>query len=119
MGTTVSQLFRQAGRRQGSLTTHHFASLAGRFARLGSRERFLSDTLGHTGVFFEEARQTVVADGRDDALDVAVSEFGFRLPLELRIRNAHRDDGRQPFAKVIARGNVIFEDVFFFSIVVE
>ena len=60
------------------------------------------------------------ADDRvDDAFDFAVAELGFRLPFELRMRHAHRNDGGQTFAQIVARGNKIFEQVFLLAVVVQ
>ena len=53
-------------------------------------------------VLLEERAQLVVDDRLDDALDLGVAELGLRLPFELRPRNLDADDGRQPFADVVA-----------------
>ena len=57
--------------------------------------------------------------GRHDAFDLAVSQLGLGLAFELRVRDAHRDDGGQPFAEVVAAGYQILEDVFLLAVVVQ
>ena len=75
--------------------------------------------LADLGVFFQVAIQEI-ADGRvDDAFDLAVAELGLGLAFELRLGHAQRDDGRQPFAEVVARGDQVLEQAFLLAVVVQ
>src|SRR5215813_6357821 len=55
-----------------------------------------------SAIFRERFGELVVDDLLDQALDVAVAELGLRLPFELRLRQPHRDHGRQAFADVVS-----------------
>ena len=57
----------------------------------------------------------------DDVLDLGVVQLAFGLALELRVGEAHRDDGGQALAHVVAGevGVTLFEDVGLAGVVVE
>ena len=62
----------------------------------------------------------MIADRRvDNAFDFAVAKLGLGLPLELRFGNAGRDDRRQAFAEILARGHEVLEHVLFLAVGVE
>src|SRR6202521_5284014 len=85
-----------------ALAQHQIAGLPGRLARTGRIDRLPHDPPRHPGVLLEVRAELVVENGLDDALDLGVAELGLGLALELRMRDLHADDGRQPFADVVA-----------------
>ena len=97
----------------------HQAGLAGALARFGRQQALLRDDLGRLGILFEKAIEEI-ADGRvDDAFDLAVAELGLGLAFELRLGHAQRNDGRQAFAEILARGDQVLEEVFFLAVGVQ
>ena len=86
------------------------AALAGELARLArglaglrGADALVGDLARGRRVFLEELGELVVHDLLDEPLDVGVAQLGLRLPLELRLGQPHRDDGRQALAHVVAR----------------
>ena len=98
----VGQLARQAAVLEGALAAHQVAGLARRVARARRLHRLQDDPLGDGGVLLEERAELVVDDRLDDPLHLGVAELRLRLPLELRLRDLHADDRRQPLADVVA-----------------
>ena len=60
------------------------------------------DPLGHGRVGLEELGQPLVDDPGRDPLDVAVTQLGLGLALELRVGYPDADDRREPFLEVLA-----------------
>ena len=76
--------------------------LAGRFAGLGRQHRFLGDHAGRFGILFEITGEKI-ADGRiHQPFDFDVVQLHLRLRFEFRLGHANADDGRQPFAEILA-----------------
>ncbi len=100
--SAVCEFAGQSTRIQRRLAPGQIARLARRLARLTCRDDLLDNTPGCRGILLEEFRQCF-ADGRfDNSLNIRIAQFGLRLPLKLRIRNAHGDDGGQALARVFA-----------------
>src|SRR5262249_51789285 len=81
--------------------------LARRLARLRRAHALVRDLPRGRRVFLERFSQSIVDDLLDQTLDLGVAELGLRLALELRVRDAHRHDGRQPFAHVVTRHSAL------------
>src|SRR3990172_2736584 len=73
-----------------------------RLPRLGRPDALLDDPARGRRILFEGHRQFLVHDGLDPPLDVAVAQLGLRLPLELGLGQADRDDGRESLADILA-----------------
>ena len=58
-------------------------------------------------ILFEKEVEAFGDEARHDAAYPRVAEFRFRLALELRILQLHRDDGRQAFHDVVGRKRVV------------
>ena len=66
-------------------------------------------------------RQLLVADLLHEGLDLGVAQFGFGLPLELRIGDLHRNHSGQALSDVVA-GKVrvlLFEDLLVLGVLVD
>src|SRR5262249_3699500 len=85
--------------------------LGRRLARLRREDDLLHDLLRVLRVLFEELRQELVEDARDDAFDLRIVEANLRLRLELRLGNLDADNGRDALAVVLATGRDVFEVV--------
>ena len=117
--TTVSQLFGQSAGGQGPLATNHLAGLAGGFPGLRGPHALSGNQLRHFRIGFEKLRQPIVYDRGDNPLDLAVSQLGFGLPLELGIRNPDRDHRRQPLAKIITGRSRVLEEILLATVLVD
>src|SRR6266545_1049872 len=73
--------------------------LPGRLPRLGRSHALVGDLPRRRRVLLEGLGQPVVDDLLNQTLDFRVPELRFGLPFELRIRDAHGNDGRQAFAE--------------------
>src|SRR5581483_7774273 len=80
----------------------HLPRLACGLARLRGVDALLGDPPGGGRILLEDLGQLVVDDRLHQAADLAVTELGLRLALELRLRQANRDDRAEPFPDVIA-----------------
>ena len=72
-------------------------------------------------MLFEICAQGVADGCLHRSYNFVIAEFGFGLPLELRLHDFHRDYGCQTFAEVIA-GNLdfaLFQELVVFSIFLE
>ena len=120
LAEAVAELAGQRAAAEDALAVaQHFLGLAGRFAGLGGEEALLDDGLGGLGVLFEVLAEEL-AEGRvDDAFDLGVVEAVLRLGLELRLGDADGDDRGQPFAKILAAGDEVLEQVLLLAVVVE
>src|SRR5262245_1831596 len=99
---TVRQLAWQRAAIERALPADQVAGLASRFARPRRIDRFADDLASDSRVLFQVGAQLVVDDRLDDSLDLGVAKLGFRLSLELRMRNLDADDAGQAFADVVA-----------------
>ena len=116
----IAELARQPAAGEGPLAlADHQAGFAGAFASLGRQQTLVDDDLGGLGILFQVAIQVIAHRRVDDAFDLAVAELGLGLPFELRLGHAQRDDGREPFAEVVARGDQVFEQALLFAVVVQ
>ena len=116
----VAELAGQAAAGQGAFAlAQQGFGFAGGFAGFGSEDAFADDDFGDFGIFFEVFAETIADDGVDDAFDFAVAELGFGLAFELRMGDAHRDDGGEAFADIVAGGNEIFQQVFLLAVLVQ
>src|SRR3989338_8095730 len=86
-----------------ALLARQLARLAGRLARLGGAHDLVGDLARGARVLLERLAQLVVHDLLDQPLHVRVAELGLGLALELRLGQAHRHDGAEPLAHVVAR----------------
>ena len=104
----VRQLARQYSTLQRALLPGEVSRLPGRLPGPGRRQRLLDDGLGGLGVFVEEDGEVLV-DGRlDGSADLAVTQLGLRLPLELGLHDLHAEDAGQPFPNVIAGEALVY-----------
>src|SRR6266850_2456630 len=78
------------------------AGLARGLARLGGAHALVDDLARGGGIFLEGLGQLLVDDLLHEALEIGVTQLGLRLALELRIGQAHRDDGAEALADVVA-----------------
>ena len=78
------------------------AGLARGLARLGGAHALVDDLARGGGIFLEGLGQLLVDDLLHEALEVGVAQLGLRLALELRIWHAHRDDGAEALADIVA-----------------
>ena len=79
------------------------ARLARRLARLRRPHALVGDLPRGRRILLEHLGEAIVDDLLHQALDLGVAELGLGLALELRVGDADRHDGRQPFAHVVAR----------------
>ena len=101
-GTAVRQLARQATDVGGRLAAHHVARLAGSIACMRGGHCLFDDGLRLGRVGIQPIRQVFIHCPLHEALDLGVSELGLRLTFELRVTDAHGNDGRQALTHVIA-----------------
>ena len=85
------------------LAPRELPRLARRLAGARRRQHLVDDLAGHRRVLLEVLSQALADDALDHALDLAVSELGLGLTLELRVLHLHRDHRGQAFAHVLAR----------------
>ena len=85
-----------------ALLARELARLARRLARLRGVHALLGDLPRAGGILLEGLGELVVDDRLDEAADLAVAELGLRLPLELGLRQPHRDDRGEALADVVA-----------------
>src|SRR6267378_3754026 len=78
------------------------AGLARGLARLSGAHALVDDLARGGGIFLERLGQLLVDDLLHEALEVGVAQLGLRLALELRIGHAHRDDGAEALADIVA-----------------
>ena len=74
--------------------------------------------LAMLGFFFHILGQLLEDDRIHNAFDIRIDQFFLGLSLELRIGHANGNDGDQTFAKVIARRNNFFEQLFALAVIV-
>src|SRR5579859_2076223 len=86
----------------GGFAAREFARFAGGFAGAGRVNALADDAPRDSGMLVEPFAEAFVDDLLDVALDVAV-ELAFGLAFELRLRQAHADNGDKAFADVVAR----------------
>src|SRR5581483_6583676 len=98
----VGELAGEAHAVQEALAARQLAGLAGGFAGAGGLDALLQDHDAYPGVLLEEGGELLGDGALHDALDLAVAQLGLRLAFELRIGDLHREDGGQPFARVVA-----------------
>ena len=99
---TVGQLARQTGARQRRLALHGFARLARRMARLCRQHHLAHDRLGILRILLQVIGQRLRNGLIYRCGHLVVAQFGLGLPLELRLGDLHRNDGRKPLAEVVA-----------------
>ena len=82
---------------------------------------FFYDSFCIRRVLFQPVHQLRTDDRFDDAFYFAVAEFRFCLSFELRLRNLHAQNGRQPFAEIVSRqlNFIVFNETVFRCEVVE
>ena len=120
LADAVPQLARQtAAAEHGLAFAQHVLGLAGRFASFGRQDALADQCLGRFRVFFQVLGQRIAHGRVDDAFHLAVAQLGLRLAFELRVRDADGDDGRQPFAEIVAGGRQVLEQVFLLAVVVQ
>ena len=115
---TISQLLGQSACGQGALAANHLAGLAGGLPGLCGPHALPGNQLRHLRVGFEKLGQPVVYDGGDNPLDLAVSQLGFGLPLELGVRDPDRNHRRQPLAKIVPGGSRVLEEILLATVLV-
>jgi len=98
----VGQLAGQGQTVQHALAAREVTRLARRDAGACGEHRLFDHLARDGGTLGEEGAELVIDDLRDNALDLAVAEFGLGLSLELRLRHFDRDDHRDALADVVA-----------------
>ena len=98
----VGELSREARAVERALAARQLARFARRLARAHGIGALLRDRARDRGILLELGRELLVEQVRDQTRDLAVAELGLGLALELRVRELHRDNGGQPFARILA-----------------
>jgi hypothetical protein len=98
----VRELARQAVIGEGALAPRQIAGLAGGLPRAGCVLDLRHDRPRDAGILLEGVGELVVDQALDQAANLARPELGLGLPLELRLRNLHGDDGGQALATIFA-----------------
>ncbi len=109
----VSQLPGQARPVERRLAARQVARPLGRHAGPGRLQRLLHDLVGLARVLLEPLAQLLVGRALGQRADGLVAELGLGLALELRVAQAHRDDGGEALTDVLALEVVflLFQDV--------
>ena len=89
------------------MSSADFLRVRSRALRAASRARAAETALSMTmfavrGCSSRYAREPLVDDGLDRALDLGVAELRLRLPFELRLAHLHRQHAGEAFADVVA-----------------
>ena len=84
------------------LAPRQVAGTLGGEARPGRLRRLLHDLARLAGVLLQPLVQLLVGGALGERADAHVAELGLRLPLELRVAQPHRDDGREALPDVLA-----------------
>ena len=87
---------------------HRLAGFAGSLARTGGQQSLLDDLLGRAGIRVEVRHQTVIDNGRHDAVDFRVHQLDLRLRLETRVRQLHAQHANQAFANIVTGNRRVF-----------
>ncbi len=98
----IGELAGQPARIHRGFSPRQLARLARRFTRARRLNALADNAPRHGRMLVKVFAQLLIHKLLDVALDVAV-QFALGLPLELRLRQPHGNDGNQPFAHVIAR----------------
>ncbi len=106
-GLAVGQLSGQCGRVERRLPAGEFLCLLCGLPCFRGFDGLSDDGLGRVGVLLEEGSKPVVHRRFDDTPDLAVAEFRLGLALELGVGMFDRNDGRQPFADVVAFERIV------------
>ena len=96
----IGELAGQAAGIHGGLAARQFAGFAGGFASAGGVNTLADDAARHGGVLVKPFAELFVDELLDVALDIAI-ELALGLAFELRLRQAHADDGDETFANVV------------------
>ncbi len=97
----IGEFSGKRARIESALPPGQLARLARRLAGARRVDALEDDRLGEARVLLEEGGQRVVDERLDLAPDLGIPEFGFGLPLELRVGDLDRDDRCQPLAHVL------------------
>src|SRR5690606_36357647 len=100
-GRTVGQLVGQAAGLEPRLAPGQFPGLAGRLPGFGGVDRLLDDPSRLWAVALQPLGQAAVEDLLHIGAYLGVAELCLRLPLELGMTDAHRDDGGQALPDVL------------------
>ncbi len=98
----VDELARQAGAVEGALSTREVARLTRRLTRARGLHRLGDDLAALFGVLFEPVGELLVGRALHQRTDRDVAELALGLTFELGFGQAHRHDGRQSLADVLA-----------------
>src|SRR2546425_1644082 len=98
----VREFSREVETFQEALPSRELTGLSRRLARLRRQDRLPDADLGDLRRFQKELGELLIHDGLDDPLDLGVSEFHLRLPLELRFGDLETENRRQTLAGVVA-----------------
>src|SRR6266571_528606 len=98
----VREFSREVETFQEALPSRELTGLSRRLARLRRQDRLPDADLGDLRRFQKELGELLIHDGLDDPLDLGVSEFHLRLPLELRFGDFETENRRQTLAGVVA-----------------
>jgi len=104
---TVGELAGERLRVERPLAPGEIARLPRRLARPGGGDALVDDLPGLGRVLLEELGEPLVHDRGDDPLDLAVSELGLGLPLELGVVDLDADDRGQPLADILAAHRLV------------
>jgi len=118
---TVGELAGQGRDLEGALSPREFLGATGRFAGPRGIEGLADDRPRHGRVLLEIGGELVVDDALDEALHLAVSEFGLRLPLELGFADLDADDGGEAFTHILSLDGVlpVFQEAVLHGVVVD
>ena len=97
----IGQLAREAAAGERGLA-HGLAGAARGLVGAGGIERLVDDALRDARVAVEEAHQTFIRGGGDNAFHLGRKELHLGLGLELGVRVQQRDDSHEAFAHVVA-----------------
>src|SRR5207302_6047442 len=103
----VLQLVGHAGTGQAALAADDVARLFRRLPGLRGGDSLLDDLVGLGGVLEEPLGQAGVGGLLHERADGDVAELRLRLPLELRLTQADRDDGGEALTDVLAEEVVV------------
>src|SRR3989475_10550439 len=98
----VREFSREVETFQEALPSRELTGLSRGLARMRRKDRLPDADLGDLRRFQEELTELLIHDGLDDSLDLGVSEFHFRLSLELRLGDLETENRRQSLAGVVA-----------------
>ena len=117
----VGKLTGERRRLEQALAAGRLARLAGGVARLAGLLGLLDDLAGGLGVLLEVIGQTVGHDLERQRAHVGAAELGLGLPLELRVGQLDRDNGRKTLAHIVAGqvGVLLLEQVLLAGVIVD